>query len=170
LGILLLLAGPKGVGKSWVAQIAERDFAVHYLDADRLILSLLEKGSSPDPEDGWLEPVQEAVFDALAKHRAVSVEITGSWDSDYRLARNVERRGHRVVRLLLSAPLPETLARLRARTSRKVAVSEAEARSTYFQAEKRTRREHWDARLDTSGTEQPDKAAAVLLQLLEAHQ
>ena len=70
---------------------------MHYLDADRLILSLLEKGSSPDPEDGWLEPVQEAVFDALAKHRAVSVEITGSWDSDYQIVGNDERRGHRVV-------------------------------------------------------------------------
>ena len=169
LGTLLLLAGPKGVGKSWVAQIAERDFAVHHVDADLLILARLEKGSNPDPEDGWLEPVQEAVFDALARHPAVSVEITGSWDSDYKLARNVEQRGHRVVRLLLSAPLPETLTRLRARTSRKVPVSEAVARSIYYQAEKRTRREHWDARLDTSGTERPDKAAAVLRQLLEDH-
>ena len=169
LGTLLLLAGPKGVGKSWVAQIAEQDFAVHYLDADLIILALLETGSRPDPDDGWLEPVQEAVFDALARHPAVSVEITGAWDSDYKLARNVEQRGHLVVRHLLSAPFPETLARLRARTSRKVSVSEAEARSTYFQAEQRTRREHWDARLDTSGTEQPDKAAAVLRQLLDVH-
>ncbi len=83
--------------------------------------------------------------------------------------RNVEQRGHRVLRVLLSAPLPETLARLRARTTRKVPVSGEEARSTYFRAEERTRREHWDARLDTSGTEQPDKAAAVLRQLLEGH-
>jgi hypothetical protein len=167
LGTLLLLAGPKGVGKSWVAEIAERDFAVRHLDADRLILALLEKGSSPDPEDGWLVPVQAAVLDALARHPAVSVEITGSWDSDYKLARDVERRGHRVARLLISAPLSETLVRLRARTSRKVPVSEAEARSIYFRAEQRTRREHWDARLDTSGTEQPGRVAAVLRQLLD---
>src|SRR6185295_13135891 len=97
LGTLLLLAGSKGVGKSWVAQIAEREFGVHYVDADVLILDLMANGSSPDPEDGWLAPVQEAVFDALAQHPAVSVEITGAWDSDYELARNVEQRGHRAV-------------------------------------------------------------------------
>jgi hypothetical protein len=113
LGTLLLLAGPKGVAKSWVAQIAEQDFGVHYLDADLLILARLEQGTSPDPEAGWLQPVQEAVVDALARYRRVSVEITGAWDSDYELAHNIEERGHEVVRLLVSAPLPETLARLR---------------------------------------------------------
>ena len=82
MGTLLLLAGPKGVGKSWVAQIAERDFAVHYLDADLLIIALLETGCGPDPEHGWLQPVQEAVFDALAQYPAVSVEVTGAWESD----------------------------------------------------------------------------------------
>jgi predicted ABC-type ATPase len=100
----LLLAGPKGVGKSWVSQLAEREFAVHYVDADLLILALLEKGASPDPEDGWLAPVQAVVFDALARYRAVSAEITGGWDSDCRLARNVEQRGYRVLKVLLSAP------------------------------------------------------------------
>ena len=93
LGTLVLLAGPKGVGKSWVAQIAEREFGAHYLDADVLILGLLAIGISPDPEDGWLLPVQEAVLDALALYPAVSAEITGAWDSDYKLARNVERHG-----------------------------------------------------------------------------
>jgi hypothetical protein len=96
----------------------------------------------------------------------VSIEITGAWDSDYKLARSVEARGHRVVRLLLFAPFPETLARLRKRASKKVPVSEADSRSIYFQAEERTRREHWDAWLDTSGGEQPEQAAAVLRQLL----
>jgi shikimate kinase len=169
LGTLLLLAGPKGVGKSWVAQIAEQELAVHYLDADQLILARLEAGSRPDPEYGWLQPVQEAVLDALAQYRAVSVEITGAWESDYKLARNVEQQGHRVLRLLISAPLEETLARLRTRTSRKVPVSEDEARTTHRQAEDRARRERWDARFDTSGAERPEKAAAVLRRLLEDH-
>ena len=166
MGTLLLLAGPKGAGKSWVAQIAAREFGVHYLDADVLILALLENGASPDPEDGWLVPVQDAVLDALDRWPAVSAEITGAWDSDYKLARNIERRGHRVVRLLISAPLEETLARLRGRTSRKVPVSEGEARSTYTRAEDRARQEHWDARLDTSGIERPQAAAALLRRLL----
>jgi hypothetical protein len=67
---------------------------------------------------------------------------------------------------LISAPLEETLARLRGRTSRKVPVSEEEARATYAQAEDRARHEHWDARLDTSGIEQPQAAATLLRQLL----
>jgi predicted ABC-type ATPase len=131
LGTLLLLAGPKGVGKSWVAEIAERDLGVHDLDADLLILARLEKGSGPDLEDGWLEPVQAAVFDALARYPAVSVEVTGSWESDYKLARDAEARGHRVLRVWISAPLEETLARLRTRATRKVPVTETEARSIY---------------------------------------
>jgi shikimate kinase len=169
LGTLLLLAGPKGVGKSWVAEIAEHDLGVHYLDADLLILARLENGSGPNPEDGWLEPVQAAVVDALARYPAVSVEVTGSWESDYKLARNAEARGHRVLRLWISAPLEETLARLRTRATRKVPVTETEARSIYERAQERAARERWDATIDTSGPEQPGRAAEVIRHLLEDH-
>jgi shikimate kinase len=169
LGTLLLLAGPKGVGKSWVAQLAEREFAIHYVDADLLILALLEKGASPDPEDGWLLPVQASVFDALARYPAVSAEITGGWASDYRLARNVEQRGHRVLRVLLSAPLEETLERLRRRTTSKVPVSDDEARATYAQVEARVPREHWDAKIDTTGAEEPDRVVEALRRILNRH-
>jgi shikimate kinase len=166
LSTLLVLAGPKGAGKSWVAHIAERDFDVRYIDADLLILELRERGSSPDPRDGWLEPVRSAVLDALARHRAVSVEITGGWDSDYELMRAVADGGHRVVRIWISAPLDETLARLRDRTTRKVPVTEAEARSTYQRAVTRAAREQWDATIDTSGDKPTDIAAFVLRDLL----
>jgi hypothetical protein len=162
----LLLAGPKGVGKSWVAQLAEREFAVHYVDADLLILALLEKGASPDPVDGWLAPVQAAVFDALARYPAVSAEITGGWESDYRLAHNVELRGHRVLRVLLSAPLQETLERLRARTTSKVPVSEEEARGIYAQVAGRVLGEHCDAKIDTTGAKQPDRVVEALRGIL----
>jgi shikimate kinase len=167
LGTLLVLAGPKGVGKSWVAEIAEREFGVHYVDADRLILDLIEQGSTPDPEAGWLHPVQVAVLDALVRYPAVSAEITGAWDSDYELIRNVRDAGHGVMRIWIIAPLEETLARLRGRTSRKVPVSEAEARSTYQQAVDRARVEQWDAAIETSGAEQPETVRAVIGRLLE---
>jgi shikimate kinase len=163
---LLVLAGPKGAGKSWVAHIAERDFDVHYVDADLLILELQERGFLPDPRNGWLEPVRAAVLDALVRHRAVSVEITGGWDSDYELMRAVADAGHRVVRIWISAPLDETLARLRDRTTRKVPVTEEEARSTYQQAVTRAAREQWDATIDTSGGERADITASVLRDLL----
>jgi predicted kinase len=159
-GTLLVLAGSKGVGKSWVADIATRRFGVHYVDADVLILDLLERGSSPDPDDGWLNPVQGSVLDALTRYPAVSVEITGAWDSDDKLIRNVVDAGYRVVRIWITAPVEETLARVRARTIRRVAVSDAEARSTYQQAVDRARSEHWDATIETSGAERPDTARA----------
>jgi shikimate kinase len=167
LGTLLVLAGPKAVGKSWVADIAERDFGVHYVDADLLILDLLEMGSRPDPEDGWLHPIQAAVLDALQRCSVVSVEITGAWDSDYKLIRYVRDAGHRVVRIWIIAPLEETFARLRDRTSRKVPVSETEARLTYQQAVDRARVEQWDTAIETSGAEQPETVSAVIGRLLK---
>lgn len=168
MGTLLLLAGPRGVGKSWVAEIAERDFDVHYVDADLLILDLLENGAQPDPENGWLEPVRAAVFDALTTYPAVSAEITGAWDSDYKLADEAEQRGHRVVRLLISAPLHETLQRLRTRTAKKVPVSDEEAQATFARVQDRVPGERWDATLDTSGDEQRENVKRVLRQLLDA--
>ena len=155
------------MGKSWVAQIAERDLGVHYLDADVLILGLLDRGSSPDPDDGWLDPVQSAVLDALARSPTVSVEITGAWDSDYKLIRNVEDAGHRVVRIWISAPLDETLARLRDRRTRKVPVTDADVRTVYQQAVTRAANERWDATIDTSGPERPEVAVAVVRGLLD---
>jgi shikimate kinase len=168
-GTLLVLAGPKAVGKSWVAQIAEREFDVHYVDADLLIQALLKTGSIPDPDDGWLEPVRAAVFDALSRHEAVSVEITGGWDSDYKLIRSAEDQGHRVLRVWIFAPLDETLERLGVRRTGKVPVSEGDARATYAQAVSRAAREPWDARFDASGDEQPDAAASMLRLLLDDH-
>jgi hypothetical protein len=139
---------------------------VHHVDADVLILDLLEKGSIPDPEDGWLKPVQGAVLDALTWHGAVSVEITGAWDSDYKLIRNVVEAGHRVVRIWIVAPVEKTLARLQTRTTQKIPVSETEARSTYQQAIDRARFEHLDDTIETSGVERPEIANAVLRRLL----
>jgi hypothetical protein len=98
----------------------------------------------------------------------VSVEITGGWESDYKLIRSAEDHGHRVLRVWISAPLDETLERLRVRPTKKVPVSEGEARATYAQAVSRAAREQWDARFDTSGDEQPDAAASLLRQLLDA--
>ena len=112
-------------------------------------------------------PVQGAVLDALDRYPVVSVEITGSWDSDYTLIRNVRDAGHRVVRIWIVAPLEETLSRLRSRTTRKVPVSETEARSIYRQAVDRPRTEHWDATIKTSGAQRPDTARAVIRRLLD---
>ena len=46
-GYALLLVGPKAVGKSRVADIAERDLGDRYVDANELIIDLLETGFEP---------------------------------------------------------------------------------------------------------------------------
>jgi shikimate kinase len=162
MGTVLLLAGPKGVGKSWIAGIVERELGVRYLDADALILDLVAEGIHPDPEDGWLDDVERAVVGALLETEAISVEVTGAWESDYKLAQHLEDRGHRVIRVWVIAPRDETIARLKARLARKYPVTEAEARSTYERACARAAREQWDVVLETSGDMQPEPAVEAI--------
>ncbi len=98
------------------------------VDVDGLVLGLLDHGEEPDVEQGWLPSVESALRRALADHDVVSVEATGAWDTDYRLADHLEREGHKVLRVWVTASEDEWVARLRARTAGKVAVDEVEAR------------------------------------------
>ncbi len=98
---VLLLVGPEAVGKSWVAAVAEQRLGVRHVDADRLVLDRIAAGEHPDPVDGWLAPVQQAVLQVLGPHRTVSVEATGAWDSDWRLAQELATEHVRVVRVLV---------------------------------------------------------------------
>ena len=77
---------------------------VAHVDADELVGDLLAAGTPPDPVDGWLTWVRRRVVDALARHALVSVEATGAWDSDWRLADDLEVAGARVLRVWVSAP------------------------------------------------------------------
>lgn len=162
----MLLVGPKAVGKTWVAEnIAQ--LGVEYLDVDALVLDLLAHGEHPDSQDGWLRWVEPIVDRALAKHDVVSVEATGAWESDYRLGEHLEGRGHRVVRVWVTASEDESIARLNARTTSKVPIDEAEARRIYSAATLRARSEHWDAIVETTGAPDPELPARVIGPLLQ---
>jgi shikimate kinase len=76
------LYGPKGAGKSWVAAELSRRAGVRHVDADLLVLDLLDQQVRPDRRLGWLDQVETAVRRAVGEHRCVSVEATGAWDSD----------------------------------------------------------------------------------------
>jgi len=101
---VIVLYGPKAVGKSWVAQALVDRLGVRHVDVDALVLDLLAAGVRPDPADGWLAWVEQRVVAALDTHPLVSVEATGAWDSDWRLADDLEARGVRVLRVWVSAP------------------------------------------------------------------
>jgi hypothetical protein len=89
----IVLYGPKAVGKSWVAQVLGERLGAEHVDADELVLDLLAAGTRPDPGDGWLPEVHRRVVDALQRHAPVSVEATGAWDSNWRLADDLEAPG-----------------------------------------------------------------------------
>lgn len=91
MGSVVLLVVPKAVGKTWIAENIAR-LGVEYVDVDGLILDLVDRGEEPDPHDGWLAWVEEAVEGALTEYDVVSVEATGAWESDYRLGEHLERK------------------------------------------------------------------------------
>jgi cytidylate kinase len=130
----IVLYGPKAVGKSWVAEVLRTHLGVAH----------------------W---VRRRVVDALARHALVSVEATGAWDSDWRLADDLEAAGARVLRVWVSAPREVAMGRLAGRTSRRVPVSAEEASWIYHQATARAAGRRLDAWIDTGRP--PDPAAVV---------
>jgi hypothetical protein len=107
---------------------------------------------------GWLPP--------LATHELVSVEATGAWDSDWRLADDLEARGVRVLRVWVWAPKQGALRRLAGRTARRVPVSVQEASWIYDQATVQAGGRRLDARIDTGSQQDPASVVAVLGPLL----
>jgi hypothetical protein len=56
LSTAVLLYGPKAAGKSWVAdELRRRRAGVQHVDADRVVLDLLDRGARPDRQLGWLD-------------------------------------------------------------------------------------------------------------------
>ena len=165
---VMVLYGPKAVGKSWVAQTLAERLDVHHVDVDALVLDLLAAGVRPDPVDGWLAWVEQRVIAALDTHQLVSVEATGAWDSDWRLADDLEARGVRVLRVWVSAPKRVALQRLADRTAaRRVPVSAQAAGWIYDQATVQAAGRRLDARIDTGGQQDPAPVVAALRPLLE---
>ena len=91
-----------------------RRAGVQHVDADRVVLDLLDRGARPDPQLGWLDQVEAEVLRAVGEHPLVSVEATGAWDSDWMLADRLAGSGCRVLLVWVTAPLEVTLQRLAA--------------------------------------------------------
>ena len=163
----IVLYGPKAVGKSWVAEVLRAHLGVAHVDADELVGDLLAAGTRPDPVDGWLAWVRRRALDALARHALVSVEATGAWDSDWRLAADLEAAGARVLRVWVSAPKELAMGRLAGRRSRRVPVPAEEASWIYDQATARAAGQRLDARIDTGRPPDPAAVAALLRPLID---
>lgn len=145
----VVLYGPKAAGKSQVGEALGDLFGVIPVDADEIVLDLLADGRQPDPRNGWLTPIEQAVTAALRNNAAVSVEATGAWDSDWQLAQNLKAIPAHVLRVWVSAPLEVTLDRLACRTSRKAPTTPDEARRVYGVSRAQAAKQKFDLSLDT---------------------
>lgn len=157
--VCVVIMGAKAVGKSWVADVLERHFGVYHVDADTLVLDLVAHTQTPDKGLGWLTPVEAALVQALTLHDAVSVEATGAWDSDWMLLDRLRHRGVTVRTIWVHAALDQSLARLAARTTPKVPISETEARRIYAESTRRAAKASFDLVVDASG--EPDETLLV---------
>jgi cytidylate kinase len=160
--VVVVLYGPKGAGKSWVATELSRRAGVHHVDADLVVLGLLDRGVRPDPRLGWLDEVETAARQAVREHSRVSVEATGAWDSDWMLADRLAAAGCRVLAVWVTAPLEVTLQRLAGRGSGKVPVSSQEASWIHAEATRRAAVRSFAAVIDTSPPRDPDKVDALV--------
>ena len=99
---VLVLYGPKAVGKSQVADVLQRRLGVHYVDADRLVLDLLAAG---------VPVVAEAVGQnkEYIRHGETGLLVEPG---------DVEAFADAIVQLLEDAPLREKLGRAAARDVR----------------------------------------------------
>jgi len=78
---------------------------VRHVDADLLVLDLLDQEVRPDPWLGWLDQVETAVRRTVGEYRCVSVEATGAWDSDWILADRLTAASCRVPSVWVTATL-----------------------------------------------------------------
>lgn len=145
----VVLYGPKGAGKSTIAEILHIQYGAAHANADAVALRLLATGAHPHPQLGWLPQVEQEVLSALRNDAAVSVEATGAWNSDWQLADDLTAAGHRVVRVWVSAPCQVTLSRCARRTTVKAPVTVDEARWIHKAASEQARRRAFELVVDT---------------------
>jgi hypothetical protein len=82
------------------------------------------------------------------------------------MADSLEAQGHRVLRVWLTAPEEETLARLKQRIIPRAPTSAEKAHEIYLDAAAIAGQRKWDVIFDTSGEPKPERLVAAFAALL----
>ena len=165
---VVVLYGPKAVGKTKLARRLSAELSVNHLDPDELVLNWTSKGLKPDPELGWLEPVLDKIISLLGTSETVSVEATGAWESDWQLADKLESTGINVLRIWLSAPEEILIERLRSRREKRFPVTEAEAKEIYEKATAEAMNRSFVLKLCTRDDTFEDKAVITIRNIINS--
>ena len=161
----LVLYGPKAVGKTWVARVLQENLGVVYVNADDVIPRLVSEGREPHPDEGWLREIEAEVLSAVADSRAVSVEATGAWESDWKLPDELAAKGIRTKKVSIWAPLEVCMARLHARPF-PPPIPDEEATWIHITSTRQAALRSFDLRLDTSSELVPADVVRAVRDLL----
>jgi adenylate kinase family enzyme len=166
MGTAVILYGPKGAGKSHLARLLERELGISHIDPDALVLEWIEQGRRPDPKNGWLTEIVAATKSALETHKAVSLEATGAWDSDWMLPGLLKDAGHAVITIRLLIDHATAMARLSARQEMRVPVSASEVERIWNEANARRKGQNVDLEIDAAGSDFAERAVRYLSERL----
>jgi adenylate kinase family enzyme len=166
MGTAVVIYGPKGAGKSYLARLLERELEISHIDPDALVLEWTKQGLRPDLKSGWLTQIAAATKSALEAHKAVSLEATGAWDSDWNLPGLLKDAGHTVITVRLLVDRATAMTRLSNRKEARVPVSVSEAQRIWKEADARRQRRKVDLEIDAAGSDFAECAVRYLREIL----
>jgi adenylate kinase family enzyme len=166
MGTAVVIYGPKGAGKSHLARLLERELEISHIDPDTLVLEWTKQGLRPDPKNGWLTEIVRATKSVLETHKAVSLEATGAWDSDWNLPGLLKDTGHDVVTIRLLVDRATAMTRLSTRKEARVPVSASEAEHIWKEAAARRNSQNVDLEIDAVDSDFAERAIRYISEKL----
>ena len=163
---VIVLVGPKGAGKSTIGRFVATEFAVHFVDAERVFLSVREDRGAGDAslEARGFGALRRHLRAALARHPVLCFETTGTSEHVAPLFAFLERVARLSLVRVTVAPA-EGERRLNARPAvGHVPCAAATARAINAAAAQLDF--PWAAELDNSGVWDPESIRATMRRLL----
>jgi hypothetical protein len=169
--IIILLVGPKGVGKTTIGALAEGELGIAFLRVEPIYLSIIE--ANPHLSGAELEPVGfgallGAVHELARTRRVICLESTGTAGYFPEFLRQLQVR-YRVCLVRVSAPADVCSARVLAR-DRTDHIPVSDERVEEINRIAAAVSLPWDLEIDNSATGNEGAVVSALAELLAANQ